>query len=199
MHPWNILFWALLNSFLLGAKRQYITMGGLSIQGKIPMFYAISCHEGIRMRENLMGQFGPKQNNKTIGERSEAIIMAKLLEVGYGVLMPFGDNRRYDLVIEDADGNLYRIQCKTARLMNGGACINFATASTYYHTKAGKTGFGRRAYHGEIDYFAVYSPDTRGVYLVPIDHVGTTSAKLRLAPTGNRQEKHVRWAKDYEL
>jgi len=147
------------------------------------------------MRENLMGQFGPKQNNKTIGERSEAIIMAKLLEVGYGVLMPFGDNRRYDLVIEDADGKFYRIQCKTARLMNGGACINFATASTYYHTKA---GFGRRGYHGEIDYFAVYSPDTRGVYLVPIDHVGTTSAKLRLAPTGNRQEKHVRWAKDYE-
>jgi hypothetical protein len=174
-------------------------MGGLKIQGKIPMFYAISYHKVARMRENLMGQFGPKQNNKTIGERSEAIIMAKLLEVGYGVLMPFGDNRRYDLVIEDADGKFYRIQCKTARLMNGGACINFATASTYYHTKAGKTGFGRRGYHGEIDYFAVYSPDTRGVYLVPIDHVGTTSAKLRLAPTGNRQEKHVRWAKNYEL
>jgi hypothetical protein len=169
------------------------------IQGKFPMFYAISYHKVARMRENVMGQFGPKQNNKTIGERSEAIIMAKLLEVGYGVLMPFGDNRRYDLVIEDADGKFYRIQCKTARLMNGGACINFATASTYYHTKAGKTGFGRRGYRGEIDYFAVYSPDTRGVYLVPIDHVGTTSAKLRLAPTGNRQEKHVRWAKDYEL
>jgi hypothetical protein len=120
-------------------------MGGLSIQVKIPMFCAISRHEGTRMRENLMGQFGPKQNNKTIGERSEAIIMAKLLEVGYGVLMPFGDNRRYDLVIEDADGKFYRIQCKTARLMNGGACVNFATASTYYHTKAGKTGFGREA------------------------------------------------------
>ena len=43
---------------------------------------------------NVIGQFGPRQNNKTIGERSEAIIMAKLLEVGYGVLMPFGDNRQ---------------------------------------------------------------------------------------------------------
>lgn len=32
----------------------------------------------------------PKQNHKAIGERSEAIIMARLLEVGYSVLMPFG-------------------------------------------------------------------------------------------------------------
>ena len=60
-----------------------------------------------------MGLFGPKQNNKTKGERSEAIIIAKLLEVGYGVLTPFGDNRRYDLVIEDADGKFWRVQCKT--------------------------------------------------------------------------------------
>ncbi len=59
-----------------------------------------------------MGQFGPRQNDKTIGERSEAIIMAKLLEVGYGVLMPFGDNRRYDLVIEDADEQFWRVQIR---------------------------------------------------------------------------------------
>jgi PD-(D/E)XK nuclease superfamily protein len=65
--------------------------------------------------ENMMGQFGPMQNNKTTGEQSEAIIMAKFLEVGYGLLMPFGDNRRYDLVIEDTDGIFYRIQCKAAR------------------------------------------------------------------------------------
>jgi PD-(D/E)XK endonuclease len=83
--------------------------------------------------------------------------------------------------------------------MNEGACIDFATASAYYHTKAGKTGFGRKNYQGEIDYVAVYSPDTRGVYLVPVDHVGTTSAKLRLKPTANKQEKYVRWAKDYEI
>ncbi len=164
--------------------------------GKQALF--ASRHNEIK-GENVMGQFGPKQNNKTIGELSEAIIIAKLIEVGYGVLTPFGDNRRYDLVIEDADANYYRIQCKTARLMNGRACINFATASTYYHTKAGKSGFGRRDYRGEIDYFAVYSPDTRKVYLLPVDHVGTTSAKLRIAPTENNQEKHVRWAKDYEL
>jgi hypothetical protein len=34
-----------------------------------------------------MGPLKPKQNHKAIGEQSEAIIMAKLLEVGYSVLM----------------------------------------------------------------------------------------------------------------
>ena len=146
-----------------------------------------------------MGQFGPKQNNKTIGERSEAIIMAKLLEVGYGVLTPFGDNRRYDLVIEDADGNFYRIQCKTGWVENNGAYIQFKTASSYYHTKAGRTSHGRKDYRGQVDYFAVYCPEIRKVYFVPVDHVGTASASLRLLPTANKQEKNVRWAKDYEL
>jgi len=146
-----------------------------------------------------MGIFGPKQNNKTIGERSEAIIIAKFLEVGYGVLTPFGDNRRYDLVIEDADGNFYRIQCKTGWVQQEGACIQFKTASSYYHTKAGRTSHGRRDYRGQIDYFAIYCPDTRKAYLVPVDHVGTANASLRLLPTANKQEKHVRWAKDYEL
>ena len=71
-----------------------------------------------------MGSFGPKQNNKTIGEHSEAILIAKLLEVGYGVLTPFGDNRRYDLVIEDADGNFHRVQCKTGRVAKDGAYMS---------------------------------------------------------------------------
>lgn len=146
-----------------------------------------------------MGIFGPKINNKTIGELSEAIIMAKLLEAGYGVLTPFGDNRRYDLVIEDADGNFYRVQCKTGRVSKDGAYIEFRTASSYYHTKAGKTSHGKKDYRGEIDYFAVYCPAMKNAYLIPIDHVGISSANLRLRPTTNKQEKNVRWAKDYEI
>ena len=146
-----------------------------------------------------MGLFGPKQNNKTKGDRTEANIIAVCLEVGYGVLTPLGDNRRYDLVIEDAGGKFYRVQCKTGRVAKDGAYIEFKTASSYYHTKAGRTSHGRRDYRGQIDYFAVYCPDTGKVYLVPVDHVGTSHANLRLLPTGNKQEKNIRWAKDYEL
>jgi hypothetical protein len=57
----------------------------------------------------------------------------------------------------------------------------------------------RRHYQGEVEYFAVYSPDLDKVYLIPIDHVGTSQVTLRLVPTANKQEKNVHWAKDYEM
>jgi PD-(D/E)XK endonuclease len=100
---------------------------------------------------------------------------------------------------EFADGKFWRIQCKTGWLENDGDYIEFATASTYYHTRAGRTDHGRRDYRGQIDYFAAYCPETQKVYLVPIDHVRNTSAILRLKPTKNNQQKNVRWAEDYEL
>lgn len=46
---------------------------------------------------------------KQLGERSQAHIIARLLEVGYTVLTPYGDSSRYDLVIEDADGNFWKV------------------------------------------------------------------------------------------
>lgn len=146
-----------------------------------------------------MGLYGPKTNKKALGERSQAIIIYRLLEAGYNILTPYGDNTRYDLVIEDADGKFWRVQCKTGWIESEGAYIEFATASSYYHTKAGRTGHGRKDYRGQVEYFAVYCPDTGKVYLVPVDHVGTTNARLRLMETGNKQSKNIRWAKDYEL
>lgn len=150
-------------------------------------------------RKDVVGLFGPKSNKKALGERSQAIIMFKLLETGYHVLTPYGDNTRYDLVIEDADSGFWRVQCKTGWMENEGAYIEFATASSYYHTRAGRTSYGRKDYQGEVDYFAVYCAETKGIYLVPVDHVGKTSGSLRLQPTKNNQGKNVRWAKDYEL
>lgn len=140
-----------------------------------------------------------KPNNKAIGELSEAYITARLIELGYDVLKPHGDNLRYDLAIEDEDGKFLRIQCKTGWIENDGAYIEFATASSYYHTRAGRTGYGRKDYQGQIDYFAVYCPAIRKIYLVPVSNVGKTNAMLRLLPTKNNQEKNVRWAKDYEI
>ena len=74
--------------------------------------------------------------------------------------------------------------------------IKFATASSYNHTMQNK---GWKNYRGQIEYFAVYCPDNRGIYLIPIEHTGGTQMSLRLVPTKNNQEKNVRWAKDYEL
>jgi hypothetical protein len=38
---------------------------------------------------------------KDVGDKSTLTIMLALRETGYGVLVPFGENTRYDLVIDD--------------------------------------------------------------------------------------------------
>ena len=147
-----------------------------------------------------MGLFGPKRHTKSIGQQSEAAIIAKLLEVGYNVLIPYlGENLRYDLVIEDADGQFWRVQCKTGRVDSNKEVIDFNTSSSYYHHRKEGTTWGRKSYHDEIDYFAVYCHETGGIYFMPVDHVPGTEGRLRLLPTRNKQEKNIRWAKDYEL
>ena len=145
-----------------------------------------------------MGLYEPKTDTKSIGELSQAIILARLAEVGYVVSIPFGENQRYDLVIEDGDAHFYRVQCKTGWLLQG--CVAFNSASNYYHHPAkGEKKDYRRHYRGQIDYFAVYAPAIKKTYLVPVDHVATIEGRLRLEPTKNNQAKYVRWAKDYEL
>jgi len=70
--------------------------------------------------------------------------------------------------------------------------------STYGHHR--NPVAARRTYEGEGDYFAVYCPETAGVYLVPIEDVATrTLAKLRVEPTRNGQQKRVRHAAGYEI
>lgn len=106
------------------------------------------------------------------------------------VLMPFGDNQRYDFVIDAADG-FHRVQCKTGRLRRG--VIGFQTVS--------KSGGGKaKGYRGQIELFAVYCPETDKVYLVPVSDVPVGQATLRVdEPANNSCVSTVRWAHDYEL
>lgn len=128
-------------------------------------------------------------NSKTIGERTEAIILAELLRNNFTVLLPFGDNQRYDLVIDDRNGKFSRIQCKTGHFKNG--AIYFPTCS-YYHNE-------KRDYQGQVEYFGVYCPKIKKVYLISVKDVGLREGALRINPPANNQIKNIRWAKDYEL
>jgi hypothetical protein len=132
---------------------------------------------------------------KDIGDRSTLAIMLGLRARGYGIYVAFGENTRCDLVIDDGR-SLSRVQCKTGRLRQG--AVTFATASTYAHHKNPRVI--RRTYQGEVDFFAVFCPETGGVYLVPIEDVPTASfARLRVEPSRNRQERFVRHAAPYEV
>ena len=56
-------------------------------------------------------------NDSEVGVVGEQAVIARLTTCGYVVLVPIGV-QRYDLVIEDAEGNFWRIQCKVGRYHN---------------------------------------------------------------------------------
>jgi hypothetical protein len=127
-----------------------------------------------------------------VGERSEAVILAAFVERGFEVLLPWGTNHRYDMVLDLGDRFL-RVQCKTGRIKNG--AVLFSARSVRCNTKRNLT----REYVGEIDYFAVYCPANGGVYLVACDETTRTEVMLRIEPAANNQSKRIRWAADYHL
>ncbi len=131
-------------------------------------------------------------DTKAAGDITEAVVLAEFLKAGFSVLVPFGDNRRYDLVVE-ADGRFLRVQCKTASLCGwkgDDACIRFKARSGVHKS---------RPYRGQADLFAAYSPDTRQVYILPVDEVPETDVWLRLTPTRNGQQAKIRMAEDHTL
>ena len=124
------------------------------------------------------------------GNRTEAMILAALVDAGYQVLIPFGSGYKYDLVIDDGK-TLQRVQCKTGRVKNG--VLIFCA-----YSQSGN-GSVKMSYRGLADLFAVLNPEDNKVYLIPVDKVGITEVSLRFAPTLNNQAQGVRWAEFHLL
>lgn len=123
-------------------------------------------------------------NTTAIGERTEAVCLAELVKRDFKVLTPFGNNRRYDFVIDTRHG-FKSVQCKTGRLTKGRIEFNAYNAMGHYKE--------------DVDLFLVWCPDNDKVYMVPTKDVGTSKPYLRVDPPKNGQAKGIRWAKDYEL
>jgi len=130
-------------------------------------------------------------DTKGKGDQTEGIVLAALLCLGKSVLLPFGENHRYDLVVEDGERFL-RVQCKTGRLRDG--VIKFNTASTHGHR-----GGARVSYRGQVDLFGVYCPDTGKTYFVPVMDVGAAEGYLRVDPARSGRKKGVKYAADFEM
>lgn len=132
-----------------------------------------------------------KRNTKKIGDISELHAIVALTKLGYKVLLPFGENQRYDFVIDDGE-TFSRVQVKTGQLR--GDVILYSCSSSHAH-RGGTT----RPYFGQIEYLAVYCPGTEKVYLLPEKELTATRAHLRLSPPRNNMVKTIRWASDFEL
>jgi PD-(D/E)XK nuclease superfamily protein len=138
-------------------------------------------------------------DTKLLGDTTEAIVLAEFIKAGFAVLIPFGENQRYDLAVE-AGGRLLRIQCKTASPCgrNGDrSCLRF---HAYSHRFESRKFRGREDYRGAADLFGVYAPPPiNQVYILPVDEVPATDVWLRLTPARNGQHSGVRMAEEHTI
>ena len=138
------------------------------------------------MSENEKEKMNPNQ----IGNISESKVLARALELGYEVSVPFGDNARYDLIL-DAEGTLTRAQVKTGRLKEG--AIQFQ--SCYIADRYSRKDYTEQ----DIDVFAVYCPENDTCYVVPVGLCASRATSLRLHAARNNQKQGIRLAKDFEF
>ena len=131
--------------------------------------------EAVEKRgHGLTPQTKPTQkgyNSKRVGEKSEGQVLARFLLFDMVVLQPFGDNQRYDFVVDEGKGKFVRVQCKTARLTRIG--FEFSTDSTI------RTGV-KQGYKGEADVFVVYVRENDSVYVFKVDDCPRSSCKVQM-------------------
>lgn len=132
-------------------------------------------------------------NSKQLGNITEVQVMLGFMQLGYNVLIPYGDCERYDFVA-DVNGKFLKIQVKSSKMADDGTKFSFNTASTHYSD-------GKCVHHSyskeDIDYFATVNDNQ--VYLIPVEECSSRSQSLRLTPAKNGQTRGVKWAKDYRL
>lgn len=128
-----------------------------------------------------------------MGDLSELEVAAALVRTGHKLLKPLSAAMRYDIAIDNGDGTVVRIQCKTGTLRDGR--IVFRVCSRDARRPGGVP------YQGCVDAFGVFCPTTATCYLVPIAAVADcrTMGVLRIRPPRNNQQRGIRLASDFEI
>ena len=131
-----------------------------------------------------------RRNTSRTGDLTELEVALALTRAGYRVLRPLSAASRYDLAIDNENGTLTRIQCKTGVLRQGR--IVFRVYSVSGHHPAGKP------YHGQVDAFGVYCEATGRSYLVPLAVIPEHRVLvcLRVSPSRNGQRIGIHMAND---
>jgi hypothetical protein len=131
------------------------------------------------------------RNTKDVGDETEAKVVHELVAAGLSVSIPFGDNDKYDVIVDDG-GELHRVQCKTA-WQNKPDTIRFNT-----HSQTTRNGeYHEETYDGAIDAFLVHCPQRDEFYWV--DVADATEQKMELRFDADIDHPSINWASDFEF
>ncbi|OGH68253.1 MAG: hypothetical protein A3C15_03865 [Candidatus Magasanikbacteria bacterium RIFCSPHIGHO2_02_FULL_50_9b] len=126
-------------------------------------------------------------HKKEKGALGELAVATQLMRMGWRVLFPFGENCRYDLAIE-RNGIFKRVQVKYSTPKNGTLRINCKSSNNW----------SVLAYTpDQIDFYAVYNPQSEKVYFISVRDANKSVVSLRVREPKNNQHTKIRFAKNY--
>jgi hypothetical protein len=131
---------------------------------------------------------------KMKGDLAELKVAADLLERGYKIAIPYGEDWDFDLILERNDA-LERVQVKHGHSNEGFIRVQCRSNSL---TK-GKVKRIKRYTARTIEWLAIYDSSGDTCYYIPAGELGSGRDELvlRVKPTRNGQHAGVRYANQY--
>lgn len=146
------------------------------------------------MAKYSQGLLERTSTKKGKGDLAELKVACDLLERGYKIALPYGEDWDFDLILL-RHGNLERVQVKHSTSKNGVIPVECRSQSL-------TNGKVRRTKHYTarmIDWLAIYDRTTDRCFYLPASELGPGrwTLNLRLIPTRNGQSAGVRYAENY--
>jgi len=132
---------------------------------------------------------GPKTDRrrattcKRQGELSELAFVHKAASLGFGVARPYGDNERYDFIV-DSGQRLWRVQVKSTTYSEEGC----------YRLRAIRHLCGREVPYrpSEVDFLVAHVIPEEGWFVLPIRAIGNRTL-LTLSPSASVPSRPRLW------
>lgn len=130
--------------------------------------------------------------HRNAGSPAEILTMAKLLELGWTVSLPYGAKARYDL-LADTGKTLYRIQVKTIFWTSRrGWTVDFRGPG---NRKNERVRYGKE----DCDYVVAMCPENGRYFVFPVEVTqGLRQASFRFGNDSRRRNRHSEWVTAFE-
>jgi hypothetical protein len=135
---------------------------------------------------------------KQKGNLSEMKIAAKLMEYGYTVCFPYGENTRFDLIFE-CNSKLYKVQVKTGRYDEQTETITISCRSNKCYINLESTENRSQDYKNDVDYIGTYCPQLDKCYMIPINVCGKAQLNLRVGNSQKTNQHGTNYASHYQI
>jgi hypothetical protein len=131
---------------------------------------------------------------KTKGDLAELKVATDLLERGYRIAIPYGEDHDFDLIL-CRDDRLERVQVKYTA-----SDASVIAVKCYSHSLTnGRVRQTKRYTQASIEWLAVYDATSDRCFYIPATELGTGRSilHLRLTTARNGQRRGIRFAEEY--